>query len=122
NFDFLGKRRLCFGISAVLVLCALGGFALQRKDALGIDFTGGTLTTFQLGDEVEIPLEDVQQAVAELDLTRQAFAQEANNITTGTTLSVRSDTADADQITAKLRKVIPELTAQDESGDYLIPA
>jgi len=122
NFDFLGKRRTCFAISAVLAAAALGGFIYRGEDALGIDFTGGTRIQFQLGEQ-QIPLADVRSALAELDLTRAAYPQEASNPATGTTLSIRADTEDADAIEAKLRETIPLLAEMHPtSGSYLIDA
>jgi SecD/SecF fusion protein len=121
NYDFLGKRRVCFAISAVLAVASLGGFGLHRQDALGIDFTGGTRITFQLG-ETEVPLTDVQRALAEVPTTRVPYAQEAASPATGTTLAVRVDTADAEAIETQLRQSIPVLGQQDADGNYLIDA
>nr|WP_136254027.1 protein translocase subunit SecF [Halomonas niordiana] len=42
QFDFMGKRRLAFITSAILLLIALGSLAIQQL-SLGLDFTGGTL-------------------------------------------------------------------------------
>ncbi len=121
NFDFLGKRRICFVISAVLAVCALSGFGVRGDGALGIDFTGGTRIQFQLG-ETEVPLASVQEALADLTLTRAAFPQEASSPATGTLLSIRADTADANAIEAKLRESIPALGARGTDGDYVIDA
>jgi SecD/SecF fusion protein len=122
NFDFLGKRRTCFAVSAALAVAALGGFIYRGEDALGIDFTGGTRIQFQLGEQ-EIPLADVRRALSELDLTREAYPQEASNPASGTTLSIRADTADANAIEAKMREAIPLLAEMDPaSGAYLIDA
>jgi len=50
RFDFLGKRKWFFGISAALILVGLifmGGHKIAGNDALnlGLDFKGGTATT-----------------------------------------------------------------------------
>ena len=42
QFDFMGKRRLAFATSAVMLLIALVSLAVQQL-SLGLDFTGGTL-------------------------------------------------------------------------------
>ena len=42
QFDFMGKRRLAFATSAVMLLIALVSLAVQHL-SLGLDFTGGTL-------------------------------------------------------------------------------
>ncbi len=108
DFDFLGKRRACLVISCIFALVAVSGFAVRGSDVLGIDFTGGTRLDFQLG-EVEVPLDEVNRAIDELNLTRGYYSQEASNPATGTLLSIRTATEDADAVVAKLRESIPAL-------------
>ncbi|MCC5881994.1 MAG: protein translocase subunit SecF [Halomonas sp.] len=42
QFDFMGKRRIAFAISAVLLVVSIVSLLLQQLN-LGLDFTGGTL-------------------------------------------------------------------------------
>jgi SecD/SecF fusion protein len=109
HFDFLGQRRICAFVSLALVLTALSGFAVRQERAFGIDFTGGTLLQFQLGKEVEVPLADVESALNSLTLSKIAYPQEQSNPASGTLLTVRCDTRDAENIINKLRESIPIL-------------
>jgi preprotein translocase subunit SecF len=60
QFDFMGKRRIAFAISALLILASLGSLLFQQLN-LGLDFTGGTLA-------------EVRYAVApSLDAVRQTL-------------------------------------------------
>jgi SecD/SecF fusion protein len=126
NIDFLGKRRICGVVSLLLVVLSIGIFGLRKEQAFGIDFTGGTLIQFQLGKETQIPLDDVEKALAGLQLTKNAYPQEQGNPATGTLLTIRCDTRDANQITEKLRESIPALAAKksesntDGGHDYVI--
>jgi len=124
NYDFLGKRRLAAMISLALVVLSFGAFGIQRERSLGIDFTGGTLIQFQLGKEHQVPIADVDNALKPLTLVKAAYPQEQSNPATGTLLTIRCDSRDANQITAKLRESIPVLgqhkVASDSSTDYLI--
>lgn len=108
NFDFLGQAKRAAIISGTLAVICIAGFAVKREDALGIDFTGGTLIQFQLG-ETELPIGEINEALAEVDTTREPYAQEESNIATGFLLSVRCDTNDSAEITAKLRETFPIL-------------
>jgi len=121
KIDFLGKRKLAFAISAIVISVCVVNFYVKRDRALGVDFTGGTVIQFQLEKGQFIPLEDVNKALGELQLKKEAFATEENSASTGGLLSVRCDTADSAQITEKLRERIPLLSERlpdttDEKG------
>jgi SecD/SecF fusion protein len=109
NYDFLGKGRTCAMISLAFLLMAFAAFGIRKEKAFGVDFTGGTLVQFQLGKEVTIPLEDVENALKTLTLSKAAFPQEQGNPVTGTLLTVRCDSRDVDTIINKLREAIPAL-------------
>jgi SecD/SecF fusion protein len=122
DFDFLGKGKLCGIISLMLVVVSLGAFGLRQEKAFGIDFTGGTLIQFQLGKEISIPLADVEKALAGMTLSKEAFPQEQGNPATGTLMTIRCDTRDAQAITDKLREAIPVLSERSEDGTFKIEA
>ncbi|RKR06897.1 protein translocase subunit secF [Kushneria sinocarnis] len=42
QIDFMGKRRIAYAVSLLLLIVALGSLAIQHLN-LGLDFTGGTL-------------------------------------------------------------------------------
>ncbi|MGA0845792.1 MAG: protein translocase subunit SecD [Luteolibacter sp.] len=128
HFDFLGKRRLCAVISMALFAVAISAFGIKQEKAFGIDFTGGTLIQFQLGKDVEIPLKDVEDALRKIPLAKAAYPQEQSNPATGTLLTIRCDTRDAEAITQQLRQEIPALgekkaeSADGESSNWVIDA
>ena len=57
QIDYMGKRRLWFAISGLVVAVAIGSLALKGLN-LGIDFKGGTQVTFNTPQPV--PLTDVR--------------------------------------------------------------
>jgi SecD/SecF fusion protein len=136
NFDFLGKRKACAVLSGTLILVSLAAVSIRRESAFGVDFTGGTLVQFELGKESGAPLADVKKAISELPLSKTAYAQVESNPTTGSLLTIRCGTDDAEKgikdtslIIAKLRESIPALSAKITAetatgdrkvGDYLI--
>ena len=115
KFDFISKSRACALLSLVLVVLSLAAFGLRKDHAFGVDFTGGTLIKFQLGTDVKIPTANVEKALSTLQLAKAAYPQEQGNPATGTLLTVRCDTRDADTIIAKLRESIPAL-GEKKSG------
>jgi SecD/SecF fusion protein len=123
NYDFLGKRRIAIGFALATIVMSIGAFAIRGERALGIDFTGGTRIQFLQGKETKIALEQVQQALAEIELSKAAYPQQETNPTTGTLLTVRCASQDAAAITAKLREAIPALgQKRADSTDYVIDA
>jgi SecD/SecF fusion protein len=118
KFDFLGKAKTCAVFSVILLTVSLATFGVKRTDALGIDFTGGTVITFQIGDEV-IPLDDVNAALSKADLTRQAYPQEQAIPNSGTLLTVRADSDDTEKIITVLRAEIPFLGQTGDDGKFL---
>lgn len=118
NFDFLGKSKACAVFSCILIALSLGTFAVKQKSALGIDFTGGTIITFQLGD-ASVPLPKVNKALEGVKLKRQAFAQEQNIVGSGTLLTIRADENDGDKVVETLRSEIPFLGEKDAEGKFL---
>lgn len=118
KFDFLGKAKVCAIFSCVLFAVAIGTFATKQKSALGIDFTGGTVITYQIGDEV-IPVNDVKASLDGAGLTREAFPQEQTIAGSGTLLTIRADSADIDKIIETLRNDIPFIGEKDTEGNYL---
>ena len=57
-FDVVGKRKLWYGISGLIVLIALASI-LIRGFTFGIDFEGGTKVSFPRGDATTQQVEDV---------------------------------------------------------------
>ncbi len=53
KWNFLAKRRLCAFISVVLIGGGLAAFFSRGEKSYDIDFTGGTMVTFQLMESAE---------------------------------------------------------------------
>lgn len=52
RLDFIGKRRIWFIISAVVILAGIAGYFVQGGFNFGIDFLGGTLIEVQFDQDV----------------------------------------------------------------------
>lgn len=46
NFDFIGKRRMCYIVSAIFIVCGIALFAMRGDKNYGVDFSGGTLQQY----------------------------------------------------------------------------
>lgn len=54
SIDFLGKRRIAFIVSLVLILISIGSLLIHKGPRQGIDFAGGTLIQMKFPSPVEI--------------------------------------------------------------------
>jgi len=61
NIDFIGRRKLAIGISALMIIISLGALAVRGLN-FGIDFTGGTLVEVKFNKVVKIA--DVRTAIS----------------------------------------------------------
>lgn len=130
GYDFMGKRRICIWAAVLTIVASVAAFGIRGERSLGIDFTGGTLITFQLGKEIKVSQEEAQKVVDSVKTSKAAYPQVQSNLATGTLLTVRcaSDDAkkgiaDATNIINKLREDIPALAAKKAGSDteYSIP-
>ena len=115
KFDFMGKRKVYAMVGIGLILISLGGMFAKKNTMMGIDFTGGTTITYQMGDVKAIPLDDINAAIGELTLSKQAYPQEESNPASGLQLTVRCATDDAAAIADKLETTFPSLAELDAS-------
>jgi preprotein translocase subunit SecF len=90
NISFIGKRKIAFVVSAVMILIAIASLILHGGPRLGIDFQGGTL--IQVKFLVPVKMNDIKAGLQDVNLGRssvQAFGdQEANEYLIRTDSSV----------------------------------
>jgi preprotein translocase subunit SecF len=86
NLNIIGRRKTWFGVAAVLVLIAIGSFAIRGFD-LGIEFSGGTqfILPASVGNQADAQ-NAVQHAVdsANVPSTKVSNAQKVGNGGTAT--------------------------------------
>ncbi len=66
NIDFIGKRKIGFVISLILILISLGSLIIQKGPNLGIDFVGGTIIQVKFTEEVRVG--DIRTGLAAIGL------------------------------------------------------
>ncbi len=54
KIDFIGKRKICYGISLVIVIVGIAIFGSRGERNFGVDFTGGTLQQIQFKNPIDI--------------------------------------------------------------------
>jgi len=107
HFDFVGKRKLAFLISAGLILIGIISLLAHGGPALSIDFSGGTLLQIQF--EGDLSVEEVRNSLDKIgwgDSEIQKFGQGSEFL-----IRVKKQTAGTqvgDQIKNALTKDFPD--------------
>ena len=67
NIDWIGKRKIFWGLSAITILAGVVAFVARGEDKYDIEFRGGTQVTFQLKPGVNLTEDQVRQLVHAVD-------------------------------------------------------
>jgi SecD/SecF fusion protein len=54
KINFTGKRKICYGVSIILILLGIAVFGARGEKNFGVDFTGGTLQQLKFENPIEI--------------------------------------------------------------------
>ena len=73
-FNFLGRRKLFFAFSAILMVLSVGLYATKGLN-YGIDFTGGTEVTIDFADEHPVEIAEVREVLGGLEVGNDAVQQ-----------------------------------------------
>ncbi len=80
NIDFIGKRKIAFALSAVLILISIGSLIINKGPKYGVDFAGGTVIQVKFAGPVSIGA--VKAALSSLDIGAaavQTFGEKGEN-------------------------------------------
>ncbi len=110
NIDFIGKRKIAFAVSAILIALSITALAVFRLN-FGLDFTGGTL--IEVGYPVAPDTNDVRANL------RNAGLDDAMVQTFGaaTEIVVRIPPREEGESNAELSTVVLEALQQGVEGD-----
>ncbi|MGN6369408.1 MAG: protein translocase subunit SecD [Phycisphaerae bacterium] len=66
NIDWIGKRHIFWGVSAVTIIAGIIAFVARGEDKYDIEFRGGTQVTFQLKPGINMSEDEVRQRVHDI--------------------------------------------------------
>jgi len=76
NIDFIGKRRIFYALSAIVITLGLGIFIMRGEKNFGVDFSGGTLQQFIF--EKNVKVDEVRSVIKEIGLGSASLQQYGN--------------------------------------------
>lgn len=108
NLDFIGKRKIAFIFSLVMILISIGTLIMHGGPRYGIDFAGGTLIQVQFDKPVEIA--QIKDGLRNMDFSQasvQQFGEEG-----ATEYLIRTDVPDMTDkgFNATLRQTLTDTT------------
>jgi SecD/SecF fusion protein len=113
NFDFLSKRHLSAGISALVILVSVVVFAVRGEKNFGIDFKGGDLLVLE--GQKKVDEGDVRAALKQIDLEESVVQTEKSS--GKEFLTIRSAPGTSDRIEKLLDEKFPEAKFRVEQND-----
>jgi preprotein translocase subunit SecF len=73
NIDFIGKRKIAFIFSLLMILASIGALLVNKGPRYGIDFAGGTLVQIKFNAPVSI--DQIKTGLANMELAASAVQQ-----------------------------------------------
>jgi len=66
NIDFMGKQKIAFILSAILLIVSIGSLIVHKGPKYGIDFAGGTLIQIKFSEPA--PIEKIRAALENIGM------------------------------------------------------
>jgi SecD/SecF fusion protein len=102
KLDYIGKRRIFYAISLLVISVGMFSFVSKGKKAFGIDFAGGQLQEYSFKEPVNV--EKVRSALKELNMADASLQQFKDQ---PKVLLIRTAEDKNTEITAKLKTAFP---------------
>ncbi len=103
KLDYIGKRRIFYAISLLVIGVGLFSYFSKGKQVYGIDFAGGQLQEYSFKDPVAV--EKVRAVLKDLNLADASLQQFKDQ---PKVLLIRTAEDKSKEITAKLKEVFPK--------------
>lgn len=113
RFDIIGKRKIWYAISSVLIIASLF-FMVTRGFNMGIDFTGGTIIDLRF--EKAVNINDVRAVLNEYDLSNSTIQLSGESSSSTESENVMIRTVDLEE--QERKEVMAALT--DKLGAYQV--
>ncbi|MBN1527025.1 MAG: protein translocase subunit SecD [Candidatus Omnitrophica bacterium] len=76
HIDFIGKRKICYTLSAIVIIIGLSAFFMRGEKNFGVDFSGGTLQQYMF--EKPVKVDSIRSALKEVGLGGASIQQYGN--------------------------------------------
>lgn len=102
KLDFIGKRRIFYAASLIVIMAGLFSFFAKGQKAYGIDFSGGQLQEYSFKNAPEV--NKIRQALKDLNLSDASIQQFKDN---PKAILIRTKEDKNQVLTGKLKEIFP---------------
>lgn len=106
KIDFIGKRYIFFGVSAVLILAGLLSLIIRGGPNYGIDFSGGSLIQMSFASPVKI--DDVRTALSAGGLSGLELQSALSGSRSSIIMRLKKTEITQDELTAKINAIMKQ--------------
>ncbi|MCU0652167.1 MAG: protein translocase subunit SecD [Candidatus Omnitrophica bacterium] len=103
KIDFIGKRKICYCLSLIVIITGLTVFFKKGSNAFGIDFAGGQLQEYSFKNTV--PVDQLRVLLKELGLNDASIQQFKDN---PKVVLIKTSSEKNEVITGKLKEKFPD--------------
>lgn len=107
KIDFIGKRRICYTLSVIIIVAGLVVFFKKGRAAYGIDFSGGQLQEYSFKDP--LPIDQLRLVLKETGLSDASIQQFKEN---PRVVLIKTASDKGDVITNRLKEKFPDQDVQ----------
>ena len=107
KLDFIGKRKIFYAVSLIIIIAGLICFFKKGNDAYGIDFAGGQLQEYSF--KAPPAIDEVRQVLKDIGLADASIQQFKDN---PNAVLIRTSEDKSQTLTAKLKEKFPNQDIQ----------
>jgi len=115
NYDFIGKKRIAFVLSMLVILLGVGSLFLKGGPLYGIDFAGGTLVQVRFSEAPGIG--EVRDVLAEKGMGSAVIQSQGEE---AIAVRVKSEEGQSEDISDEIFSIISERFSEQEPSLELV--
>lgn len=123
HFDFVGKRKAAFALSAIVIGGGLVTFFNRGTDNLDVDLSGGTMVTFQFDQPqpIEDVRKDLQAQMQSISLEQLTLIGEEQAKDAGKRFRVRTKEQDITKVRQQVNDALKQRPLHRVTVEYAAP-
>ncbi len=110
NINFIGKNKICFGISIILIIISIMSLIVKGGLNFGIDFAGGTLVQIKFKNNVEI--NEIKKGLNEAAINYSSIQQFGDEKNDEYLIRMNEEISDNKDLTMLLEKSLQNINGE----------